>query len=65
MRSVEALARLSMGLPFLVVGLPPTAHQTGTESWHVLADPEGSKFCLPGSVPSDHVRPGTEPAEPV
>ncbi|MCI0383757.1 hypothetical protein LJ221_04965 [Streptomyces sp. CNQ085] len=22
------------------------AGQTGTESWHVLADPEGNEFCV-------------------
>lgn len=25
---------------------PADAGQTGTESWHVLADPEGNEFCL-------------------
>ncbi len=25
---------------------PANVGQTGTESWHVLADPEGNEFCL-------------------
>jgi Glyoxalase-like domain len=25
---------------------PADIGQTGTESWHVLADPEGNEFCL-------------------
>ncbi|WSJ99318.1 hypothetical protein OG395_43170 [Streptomyces sp. NBC_01320] len=25
---------------------PVDVGQTGTESWHVLADPEGNEFCL-------------------
>ena len=25
---------------------PASVGQTGTESWHVLADPEGNEFCL-------------------
>lgn len=31
---------LALGARFADVG------QTGTESWHVLADPEGNEFCL-------------------
>ncbi|MEV6245722.1 VOC family protein [Streptomyces sp. NPDC051742] len=26
--------------------VPADVGQTGTESWHVLADPEGNEFCL-------------------
>ncbi|KGM12352.1 VOC family protein [Cellulomonas carbonis] len=26
---------------------PVDIGQTGDESWHVLADPEGNEFCLP------------------
>jgi hypothetical protein len=31
----------------LAIGAKPAdVGQTGTESWHVLADPEGNEFCL-------------------
>ena len=37
----DELARL------LAIGARPTdVGQTGQESWHVLADPEGNEFCL-------------------
>ena len=28
---------------------PADVGQTGAESWHVLADPEGNEFCLLGT----------------
>jgi hypothetical protein len=44
---------------------PVDIRQTGAESWHVLADPEGNEFCLlrsrvEGAAAMDRIFPGEE-----